>query len=292
MKPFEMHMFRNSGGSFTLCCNVTHLRLNYSGIPFALPPPLPPLPPFLPPLSSDPILFQKPVNGFNWMSYLNVNFDYPNAVTRLTVDRASAYGTPTCVFKMNTSIGFLVWPPKIRLNKSHSFLSWLCSTHACCAALPMQTYPWNSFLVCIFNILGAAFLALIAIKMLKCWLLVLIIMYLLPLFHVCHIDISFHTNPLLPSCVFLHLLVVPASAALQITFLSKSQAWLHTGSSSVLHEIIYEVIALQWFSPNRRAIRPPPLPLFPLPPAPLPSALPSSLCPFLHTLYISFSVLK
>ena len=67
------------------------------------PPPLSP-PPFLPLLSSDPILFQKPVNGFNWISYLDVHFDYPNAVTRLTVDRASAYGTPTCVFKMTTSI--------------------------------------------------------------------------------------------------------------------------------------------------------------------------------------------
>ena len=69
--------------------------------------PFRPSPP-LPFLSSDPILFQKPVNGFNWISYLDVNFDYPNAITRLTVDRASAYGAPTCVFKMNTSIGFLV----------------------------------------------------------------------------------------------------------------------------------------------------------------------------------------
>ena len=64
-------------------------------------------------------------------------------------------------------------------------------------------------------------------------------LYLLPLFHVCHIEIPFHTHLLLPSCAFLHRLVVPASAALQITFLSKSQAWLHTGSSSVLHEIIW-----------------------------------------------------
>jgi hypothetical protein len=70
-------------------------------------------------------------------------------------------------------------------------------------------------------------------------------MYLLPVFHVCHIEISFHTHFLLPSCAFLHRLVVPASAALQITFLSKSQALLHTGTSSVLREIIYEVIALQ-----------------------------------------------
>ena len=157
--------------------------------PFRPSPPPPSPPPFLPPLSSDPILFQKPVNGFNWISYLDVHFDYPNAVARLTVDRASAYGTPTCVFKLNTSIGFLVWPPKIDLNKSRSFLSWLCSTHACWAALPMQNYPWKSFLVCIFNIFGAAFLVRIAIKMLKCRLLVLIIMHLLPLFHVCHIEI-------------------------------------------------------------------------------------------------------
>ena len=82
--------------------------------------------------------------------------------------------------------------------------------------------------------------------MLKCRLLVLIIMYLLPLFHVCQIEISFHTHLLLPSCVFLHRLIVPVSAALQITLLSKSQAWLHTSSSSVLREIIYEVIALVW----------------------------------------------
>ena len=90
-----------------------------------------------------------------WISYLDVHFDYPNAVTRLTVDRASAYGTPTCVFQINNSIGFLVGPPKIYLNKSRSFLSWLCSTHACWAALahanlPMKElsglysqYPWS-----------------------------------------------------------------------------------------------------------------------------------------------------
>ena len=50
----------------------------------------------------------RTVNFKVWISYLDVHFDYPNAVIRLTVDRASAYGTPTCVFKMNTSIGFLV----------------------------------------------------------------------------------------------------------------------------------------------------------------------------------------
>ena len=44
MKLFEMHMFRNSDGSFILCCNVAHLPLNYFGISFAPPRPSPPLP--------------------------------------------------------------------------------------------------------------------------------------------------------------------------------------------------------------------------------------------------------
>ena len=97
----------------------------------------------------------RTVNFKVWISYLDVHFDYPNAVARLTVDRASAYGTPTCVFQINNSIGFLVGPPNIYLNKSRSFLSWLCSTHACWAALahanlPMKElsgvysqYPWS-----------------------------------------------------------------------------------------------------------------------------------------------------
>ena len=97
----------------------------------------------------------RTVNFNVWMSYLDVHFDYPNAVTRLTVDRAGAYGTPTCVFQINNSDGFLVGPPNIDLNKSRSFLSWLCSTHACWCALapanlPMKElsglysrYPWN-----------------------------------------------------------------------------------------------------------------------------------------------------
>ena len=76
-----------------------------------------------------------------WISYLNVNFDYPNAVTRLTVDRAGAYGTPTCVVQINNSEGFLVGLPNIDLNKSRSFLSWLCSTHACWGALAPANLP-------------------------------------------------------------------------------------------------------------------------------------------------------
>ena len=90
-----------------------------------------------------------------WISYLDVNFDYPNAVTRLTVDRASVCSTPTCVFQIANCEGFLVGPPNIDLNKSRSFLSWLCSAHACwCslapANLPMKElsglysqYPWS-----------------------------------------------------------------------------------------------------------------------------------------------------
>ena len=71
------------------------------------------------------------------------------------VDRAGAYGTPTCVFHVNNSEGFVVGPPNIDLNKSRSCLPWLCSTHACWCALapanlPMKElsglycrYPWN-----------------------------------------------------------------------------------------------------------------------------------------------------
>ena len=90
-----------------------------------------------------------------WISYLGINFDYPNAVTRLAVDRASANGTPTCVFQINNSEGFLVGPPNIDLNKSRSCSSWLCSTHACWGALApanllmkklsglYSQYPWS-----------------------------------------------------------------------------------------------------------------------------------------------------
>ena len=108
-----------------------------------------------------------------WISYLDVHFDYPNAVARLTVDRASAYGTPTCVFQINNSIGFLVGPPRIYLNKSRSFLSWLCSMHVG-PLLPTQIYPWRSSRVCILNILGAAILIRFAIEVSQCELLLLI----------------------------------------------------------------------------------------------------------------------
>ena len=84
-----------------------------------------------------------------WISYLDVNFDYPNAVTRLTVDRAIACGTPTCVFQINNSDGFLVWPPNTEFNKSRSFSSWLCSTHACWGALAPSkfTHEWALWFV-------------------------------------------------------------------------------------------------------------------------------------------------
>ena len=73
-----------------------------------------------------------------WISYLGINFDYPNAVTRLAVDRASANGTPTCVFQINKSEGFLVGPPNNDLNKSRLFSSWLCSCMNARALLPRK----------------------------------------------------------------------------------------------------------------------------------------------------------
>ena len=72
----------------------------------------------------------RTVNFKVWISYLDVHFEYPNAVARLTVDRASAYGTPTCVFQINNSIGFLVEAQNIDRDKSRSFLCGLCSTHS------------------------------------------------------------------------------------------------------------------------------------------------------------------
>ena len=94
--------------------------------------------------------------GFQGLDFLSgCPLRFPNAVTRLTVDRAGAYGTPTCVFPINNSDGFRVGPPNIDLNKSRLFSSWFCSTHACWGALapanlPMKElsglysqYPWS-----------------------------------------------------------------------------------------------------------------------------------------------------
>ena len=142
-----------------------------------------------------------------WISYLDVHFDYPNAVARLTVDRAGAYGTPTCVFQINNSEGFLVGPPNIDINKSRSFLSWLCSTHACWCALAPANLPMKE-LVCIASILGTAILVRIAIKMLQCGLLVLI-MHIFGAVVLCSL-FGLHTKVLLPICVFLHRLIVLA----------------------------------------------------------------------------------
>ena len=142
-----------------------------------------------------------------WISYLDVHFDYPNAVARLTVDRAGAYGKPTCVLKINNSEGFLVGPPNIDINKSRSFLSWLCSTHACWCALAPAKLPMKG-LVCIASILGTAILVRIAIKMLQCELF----LFIMPIFGAVVLCSLFglHTNLLLPSCVFLHRLIVLA----------------------------------------------------------------------------------
>ena len=62
-------------------------------------------------------------------------FNPPSAATRLTVDRADAYVTPTCVFPINYSEEFRVVPPNTDINKSLSCSCWLCSTHTCCDAL-------------------------------------------------------------------------------------------------------------------------------------------------------------
>ena len=48
-------------------------------------------------------------------------FDSQSAVARLTVYRADAYVTPTCVFPINNSNGLLGEAPNINLNKSRSF---------------------------------------------------------------------------------------------------------------------------------------------------------------------------
>ena len=87
-----------------------------------------------------------------WISYLDVNFYYPNAVTRLTVDRASVNGTPTCVFQINNPQGFLVGPPNIDLNKSRSFSWWLCSTHACWGALALRKVTHERVLWFVFSV--------------------------------------------------------------------------------------------------------------------------------------------
>ena len=67
-------------------------------------------------------------------------FDFPSAVARLTVDRADAHVTPTCVFPHNNSEGFWRESPNIDLNKSRSFLFWLCSTHSWGGALASRNF--------------------------------------------------------------------------------------------------------------------------------------------------------
>ena len=48
----------------------------------------------------------RTVDFIVWISYLDVHFDYANAVTRLTVDRADAHVTPAYVFQINNSHRF------------------------------------------------------------------------------------------------------------------------------------------------------------------------------------------
>ena len=82
----------------------------------------------------------RTVDFMVWISYLDVRFDSPSAVARLTVDRADAYVTPTCVFPINNSEGFRVGPQHTDLNKSRSFVFWLCSTHSWWGALAPRNF--------------------------------------------------------------------------------------------------------------------------------------------------------
>ena len=168
-----------------------------------------------------------------WISYLDVHFDYPNAVARLTVDRAGAYGKPTCVFKINNSEGFLVGPPNIDINKSRSFLSWLCSTHACWCALAPAKLPMKG-LVCIASILGTAILVRIAIKMLQCELF----LFIMPIFGAVVLCSLFrlHTNLLLPSCVFSPPAYCPGNLSFyNLSFWRMHKNCFNIHNSSVLH---------------------------------------------------------
>ena len=76
-------------------------------------------------------------------------------------------------FQINNSEGFLVGPPNMDINKSRSFLCWLCSTHSWEGPLAprsfpkmcpwtKQTYPWRCSWVCILCVLGAVILVRIS----------------------------------------------------------------------------------------------------------------------------------
>ena len=123
-----------------------------------------------------------------WSSYLDVNFDYPKAVARLTVNRASACGTPTCVFKSIIPKDSL-WDRQTSTltNRVHFHLGCVLRMHVGAllppANLPMNSfsglypqYPWSC---------NPVTLVRIAIKMPQCGLLMFMIVNVLRLLYVC-----------------------------------------------------------------------------------------------------------
>ena len=123
-----------------------------------------------------------------WSSYLDVNFDYPKAVARLTVDRASACGTRTCVFQIkNLKDSLRGLQTSTLTNHVHFHLGCVLRMHVGAllppANLPMNSfsglypqYPWSCNL---------ATLVRIAIKMPQCGLFMFMIVTLLRLLYVC-----------------------------------------------------------------------------------------------------------
>ena len=123
-----------------------------------------------------------------WSSYLDVNFDYPKAVARLTVDRASACGTRTCVFQIkNLKDSLRGLQTSTLTNHVHFHLGCVLRMHVGAllppAILPMNSlselhpqYHWSCKPVTLVRI---------AIKMSQCGLLVLIIVNLLRFLYVC-----------------------------------------------------------------------------------------------------------
>ena len=168
-----------------------------------------------------------------WISYLGINFDYPNAVTRLTVHQASAYGTPTFVFQINNSEGFLVGPPNIDLNKSRPCSSWLCSTHACWGALAPANLPMKELSSLYPHYLWSCNSSPDCYQDVAMW-------------------IAFVYNRICAAVIWCLLNSKLVSYALVIAYflflstgVSKSQEWLHIGSFQYCIESIYKVIAFQ-----------------------------------------------
>ena len=81
-----------------------------------------------------------------WMSYLDVRFDSPSAVTRLTVDRADAKLHPHVFSQSRIPKGSGLGPPNIDLNKSRSLLFWLSSTHSWWGVLAPRNFTQDVLL--------------------------------------------------------------------------------------------------------------------------------------------------